>query len=70
MVLALQIDSTRVITFSFTELGKQSGGLKGVNRGYHTLSHHGQVKDAIDELTIIEKFHAAQFARFLLSSRL
>jgi len=65
MVLALQTDSTRVITFSFTELGKQSGGLKGVNRGYHTLSHHGQVKDAIDELTIIEKFHAAQFARFL-----
>ena len=65
MVLALQTDSTRAITLAFTELGKQSGGLTGVTRGYHTLSHHGQVQDAIDELTLIEQFHASQFARFL-----
>jgi hypothetical protein len=65
MTLALQTDSTRVITLAFTELGKENGGLPGVNRGYHTLSHHGQVRKAIDELSIIETFHANQFARFI-----
>ena len=65
MALALQTDSTRVISLAFTNLGKDNGGLPGVTRGYHTLSHHGQVKDAIDELTIIESFHVEQFSRFL-----
>ncbi len=65
MTLALQTDSTRVISLAFTNLGKENGGLPGVTRGYHTLSHHGQVQDAIDELSIIEKFHMEQFSRFL-----
>ena len=65
MQLALQTDSTRVITLAFTELGRESGGLPGVSRGYHALSHHGQVRDAIEELTIIESFHLSQFSRFL-----
>jgi hypothetical protein len=65
MKLALQTDSTRVITLAFTELGKEGGGLPGVESGYHALSHHGQVQDAIEELTIIESFHLTQFARFL-----
>ena len=65
MALALQTDSTRVISLAFTNLGKENGGLSGVSRGYHTLSHHGQVQDAINELSIIEKFHVEQFSRFL-----
>lgn len=65
MTLALQTDSTRVISLAFTNLGKENGGLSGVNQGYHTLSHHGQVQAAIDELSIIESFHVAQFSRFL-----
>ena len=65
MALALQTDSTRVISIAFTDLGKENGGLTGVSRGYHTLSHHGQVQDAIDELSIIEKFHVEQYSRFL-----
>ena len=65
MTLALQTDSTRVITLAFTDLGKEFGGIPGVTRGYHTLSHHGQVKESIDELTLIETFHASQYARFL-----
>ena len=37
-----------------------------MSHGYHTLSHHGQVKESIAELSIIETFHAAtQFSRFL-----
>jgi hypothetical protein len=65
MALALQTDSTRVISLAFTNLGKENGGLPGVTRGYHTLSHHGQVRNAIDELSIIETFHVSQFSRFL-----
>ena len=44
MTLALQTDSTRVISIAFTDLGKENGGLTGVSRGYHTLSHHGQAQ--------------------------
>lgn len=65
MTLALQTDSTRIITLAFTNLGKENGGLPGVSQGYHTLSHHGQVKESIAELSIIETFHVAQFSRFL-----
>jgi hypothetical protein len=65
MSLALQTDSTRVITLAFTNLGKDNGGFAGVSRGYHTLSHHGQVKESIAELSIIETFHVAQFSRFI-----
>lgn len=65
MALALQTNSTRVITLSFSELGKESGGLKGVSHGYHSLSHHGKVKEAMDELAIIETFFVSQYARFL-----
>ncbi len=65
MVLALQTDSTRVITLGFTELGKEGGGLEGVSTGYHSLSHHGQVQEVMDELAIVETFHTAQFSRFL-----
>ena len=65
MTLALQTDSTRAISLTFTELGPSNGGLAGVNTGYHTLSHHGKVQSTIDELTIIETFHVAQFSRFL-----
>jgi len=65
MALALQTDSTRVISLTFSELGQDSGGLDGVKSGYHSLSHHGKVKSVIEELTIIEMFHAKQFSRFL-----
>jgi len=65
MTLALQTDSTRVITLAFTNLGKDNGGFPGVSHGYHTLSHHGQVKESIAELSIIETFHIEQFSRFI-----
>ncbi|MEJ6523267.1 MAG: DUF1552 domain-containing protein [Opitutales bacterium] len=65
MALALQTDSTRVVSLAFTNLGKENGGIPGVSQGYHTLSHHGQAPDAINELSIIETFHMTQFARFL-----
>ena len=54
-----------MVSLAFTNLGKENGGIPGVSQGYHTLSHHGQDPDAINELSIIETFHMTQFARFL-----
>jgi hypothetical protein len=65
MALALQTDSTRVISLDFHHLGKESGGLNGVGKDIHTLSHHGQEEPTIDELSIIESFFTKQFSRFL-----
>ncbi len=64
MFLAIRTDSTRLITF----LG--SGGaevvpLKGVEDGWHNLSHHGKDPAKIEQLAIIEKAEFALFAEFL-----
>jgi len=64
MALALQTDSTRIITFASSDIGGNYGGFP-VTRGYHQLTHHGKVASYIDELRIIERFHTTQFARFL-----
>lgn len=62
--LALQTDSTRIVTLAIGDLGGNLGGL-AITRGYHQLTHHGKVPEYLDELTVIEEFHTAQFSRFL-----
>lgn len=64
IALALQTDSTRVITFELSDIGANSGGFP-ITKGYHQLTHHGKVESYIEELSIIENFHTGQFARFL-----
>ena len=64
MALALETDSTRVITLGLADIGANYGGFK-ISRGYHQLTHHGKVPDYITELSVIEQFHTRQFARFL-----
>lgn len=64
MVLALQTDSTRVLTLELSELGRNAGGFP-ITRGYHQLTHHGKVESYLDELEVIERFHTRQFGRFL-----
>jgi hypothetical protein len=64
ITLALQTDSTRVLTLEVSNLGANSGGLP-LTKGYHQLTHHGKVESYIDELSIIEKVHTGNFARFL-----
>lgn len=64
IALALQTDSTRVITFELSDIGGNSGGFP-ITKGYHQLTHHGKVESYIEELSIIENFHTCQFARFL-----
>ena len=62
--LALQTDSTRVITLEVSGIGDNSGGLP-LTKGYHQLTHHGKVASYIEELSVIEKVHTSCFARFL-----
>ena len=63
IVLALQTDSTRIATL---EVGGSFVARDiGINKGYHGLSHHGKVKEAIDLLVQIELYQVQQFARFL-----
>ena len=64
LTLALQTDSTRVITLALADIGTNYGGFK-ISRGYHQLTHHGKVPEYITELSIIEQFHMTQLARFL-----
>ena len=64
IALALQTDSTRVVTLEVTGLGANSGGLP-LTKGYHQLTHHGKVESYIKELKQIEKVHTSAFARFL-----
>ncbi|PHS04788.1 MAG: hypothetical protein COA78_16070 [Blastopirellula sp.] len=62
MYLALQTDSTRVVSMA-VENG--NWGLDGVTDSYHTLSHHGQREDPLRQLAIIEQHLMQNLARFI-----
>lgn len=64
IALALQTDSTRVISFEISDLGANSGGLN-LTTGYHNLTHHGKKPEFLKELKLIEMTHTAAFADFL-----
>lgn len=64
MKLALQTDSTRILSYNIVGW-KVDSGLSGVNKGYHDLTHHGKDPDKLRQLEIIELFYSSQFARFL-----
>lgn len=70
MELALETDSTRILSLGLADIGANFGGFS-ISRGYHQLTHHGKVPEYITELSIIEQFHMEQLARFLkkLASR-
>jgi hypothetical protein len=66
MILALQTDTTRVITFSSGDEGK---GLPipelGINQTRHALSHHNGDPDQLNRLTQSDAFNFEQFGYFL-----
>jgi hypothetical protein len=63
IALALQTDSTRVATL---EIGGSFAARDiGINKGYHSLSHHGKLQTKIDPLVQIELYQVQQLARFL-----
>jgi len=64
MALALQTDSTRLITMKLFGAA-QVVDLKGVDDGWHNLSHHGRSEEKIKQLAIIEKEEFRLFGEFL-----
>jgi len=64
IVLALQTDSTRTVTFALEGLNA-APKIPGVNSDWHGLSHHGKDPEKIDELKIIEEAEFTAFAEFL-----
>ncbi len=64
IALALQTDSTRVITYKaggFNPVPK----IEGVDTGWHDLSHHGQEAEKIAELKLIELAEFREVSRLL-----
>ena len=65
VALALQSDSTRLITLKGAG-GNEVVSLRGVDDGWHNLSHHGKDPEKIRQLTIIEREEMRLFGEFLL----
>jgi hypothetical protein len=64
-VLALQADLTRVSSFKY---GAQSNGTfpeSGVNKAWHSASHHGNVPNAILEFNTINAYRIGRMTYFL-----
>ena len=64
MALAIQTDSTRLITLKGAG-GAEVVNLKGVDDGWHNLSHHGKDPGKIEQLSIIEREEFLLFGEFL-----
>ena len=64
MHLALETDSTRLITFYDTGMNAVPR-IKGVDTDYHMLSHHAKDPGKIAQLTILETEVMKVFAQFL-----
>ncbi|MEL6895282.1 MAG: DUF1552 domain-containing protein, partial [Planctomycetota bacterium] len=66
MTLAYQTDSTRIISFMFTNAGSNRPYKDlGVNDGHHELSHHGKSKEKQKKIATINRFHIQQFGYLL-----
>ncbi len=66
--LALETDSTRVITLSLSTFSVVPH-VPGVKTEAHSLTHHGNEPEKIDELKRIEEAQVAAFAGFLTQLR-
>ena len=66
MVLAFQIDATRVCSLVLANEGSNKAyPWIGVNEGHHELSHHGNDAAKIAKIRQINLFHTKQFAYLL-----
>lgn len=65
IVLALQTDSTRTITFDLGGMNAVPSNIDGVRTDWHNLSHHGKDEKKIEELKLIEQAEFRVFGNFL-----
>lgn len=63
MALAIQTDSTRIATLEIG--GDFESRYFDIKKGYHSLSHHGQLQENIDHLLTLEDYQMKHFARFI-----
>ncbi|MDV6028666.1 MAG: DUF1552 domain-containing protein [Phycisphaera sp. RhM] len=63
IALALQTDSTRVATLEIG--GSFLPQNLGIDKSYHSLSHHGNDDEAIANLITLETYQLEQFGKFL-----
>ncbi len=62
----MQTDLTRVATLVIANEGSnRSYPSIGVNDGHHEMSHHGGDKTKLEKIAKINRFHMAEFARFI-----
>lgn len=66
MSLAMQTDSTRILSFMFTNAGSNRGYPEiGVSEGHHDCSHHGKDAEKQRKIALINRFHVERFAYFV-----
>ena len=63
IALALQTDSTRIATLEIG--GSFLPQDLGIDKSYHSLSHHGQDQESVDHLITLETYQLEQFGKFL-----
>lgn len=63
IALALQTDSTRVATLEIG--GSFLPQNLGINKSYHSMSHHGNDEEVIANLLTLETYQLDQFSKFL-----
>lgn len=61
--LALQTDSTRIATLEIG--GSFLPQHLGIDKSYHSLSHHGNDEEAVSHLVTLETYQLEHFAKFL-----
>ena len=64
MVLALQTESTRVLTYQMPG-GNRMFPFDGITMGYHTLTHHGKDPEKAGQIQIIDRYYLTQLAAFV-----
>ncbi|MCA9138899.1 MAG: DUF1552 domain-containing protein, partial [Planctomycetales bacterium] len=66
ITLAFQTDSTRILSFMFTNAGSNRRYKEiGVDEGHHELSHHGKSEHKQAQIAKINRFHMDRFAYLL-----
>lgn len=66
MTLAMQTDSTRILSFMFTNAGSNRNYSEiDVNEGHHELSHHGKSEHKQSQISKINRFHMDRFSYLL-----
>jgi hypothetical protein len=64
--LALQTDSTRLVTLMINQNTNATPRIEGVHHGHHSLTHHGNRPETVEELRRIESAQMRVLRDFLL----